>query len=353
MEIGLVINPGSTSTKIGLLRDNETLIIETLRHSKDELAPYKHISDQKEFRLNKIKSFLLKNNLKLSDVTRVIAIGGMMKPCAAGVYEINNDILEDLSSDTYGRHASSLGGIIAYEIAMENGIKSYVADPVTAEEIEDVARISGHPLISRVSRGHTLNQKAMAMRAAKELGKKYKKSRLIVAHLGGGISVMAHQDGKMIDTGGGRGEGPFSIDRTGGLNSWELAKLCFSGNYTKEQVQSMINDNGGVVAYLGTRDFLDVENMKNKGDKKAKLIFDALAYQISKEIGAMATVLRGQVDAVVITGGMANSKALVEEISSRVLFIAGVLVYPGEYEMDALANYLRQVWSNSIEIKTY
>jgi len=353
MALGLIINPGSTSTKIGLLRENKKLEIETIRHTQEELAPFKQISDQREFRVSKIENFLKQNGFSISDITGVIAIGGMMKPCAAGVYKIDEEILADLSSDTYGRHASSLGGIIAYDIAAKNGIFAYVADPVTAEEIHEVARISGHPLIIRVSRGHTLNQKAMAMRAGKELGKLYKEANFIVAHLGGGISIVAHSQGKMIDTGGGRGEGPFSMDRTGGLNSWELAKLCFSGKYTREEVQSMINDQGGVVAYLGTRNFLDVVNRKSDGDEKATLIFNALAYQVSKEIGAMATVLKGRVDAVVITGGMAHSMELVDQISSMVSFIAPIIAYPGENEMEALAEYLRQIWSDTADLKTY
>jgi butyrate kinase len=352
--LDLAINPGSTSTKIGLLHDNEELLLETLQHTQEDLAPYQHsIDEQIKFRLKTIEDFLAKNKLTLVDVTGVIAIGGIMKPCAAGVYEINDEILDDLRSDKYGWHVSSLGGLIAHEIAVKNGIKAYVADPVTAVEIDEVARVSGHPLVSRANRGHTLNQKAMSMRAAGQLGKPYSEVSLIVVHLGGGISVIAHKNGRMIDTCGGRGEGAFSMDRPGGLNSWGLVKLCFSGKYTREEVKSMIDNSGGVVAYLGTRNLLDVENMIKNGNENAELIFNALAYQIAKEIGAMATVLKGQVDAIVLTGGMSNSKALTEKISSSVSFIAPVFIYPGESEMQALAQYLRQVWTNTVELKTY
>ena len=353
MPLGLIINPGSTSTKIGVFHDGEPLFVENLRHSQEELAPFKNVGDQREFRLQTIMSLLAKHNIDLSDITGVIAIGGMLKPGDAGVYEINEDMIRDLTKGTYGEHAANLGGIIARDFALSRGINAYIADPITSDEMHTVARLSGHPLLKREGRAHTLNQKSVAMCAAKELGKDYSESRLIVTHLGGGISVVAHLNGKMVDTNNARGEGPFGIDRAGGLNSWELARLCFSGKYSKDEILSMINGNGGIVAYLGTRSFQDVVNRRNNGDEKASQVFDSFAYQVSKEIGSMAAVLEGKVDAVVLTGGMAHSAELVKAITDRISFVAPVMVYPGENELEALAEYLRAVLAHEIIPKQY
>ena len=353
MPLGLVINPGSTSTKVGVFRDNEPVFVETIRHSQAELANFASIDAQREFRLSTVQAVLASHGVGLKSIDGVIAIGGMLKPGEAGVYKVDETMVEDLTKGTYGDHAANLGGIIAWDLARILGVDAYVADPITADEMQEVARLSGHPLFRREGRAHTLNQKSVAMTAAKALGKDYAASRLVVAHLGGGISVVAHLGGRMVDTNNARGEGPFSIDRTGGLNAWELAKLCFSGKYSRDEVLSMLNGNGGVVAYLGTRSFQEVIARKNRGDEKAALVFDSLAYQVAKEIGAMATVLEGDVDAVVLTGGMANAAELVDAIRKRVAFIAPVFVYPGENELEALAEYLRAVLTGETPAKKY
>jgi len=353
MTMGLILNPGSTSTKIAVFQGERSLFIEILRHTQEELSHFNGVIKQREFRFSKVMKILHKYKINLSEIEGVIAIGGLLKPGDAGVYEVNGDMINDLLQNRYGEHAANLGGIIARDIAQKIGVRAYIADPISTDEMQDVARLSGQPKIKRVGRAHTLNQKRIASYAARELGKNYNKCRLIVSHLGGGISVVAHQNGKMVDTNNARGEGPFSINRSGGLNSWELAKLCFSGKYTKEEVLGMLNGNGGIVAYLGTRDFREVENMKNKGDKKASLVFNALAYQVAKEIGSMATVLEGRVDAIVFTGGMANSEELVKNIKGRVSFIAPILVYPGERELEALADYLFKALADKIVVKHY
>ena len=353
MPLGLVINPGSTSTKIGVFCDGKPMFVENLRHSQEELAPFRNVGEQRGFRLQVIMGILEKQKINLPDIAGVIAIGGMLKPGDAGVYEINDEMIRDLNLGTFGEHAANLGGIIARDFAIARGINSYIADPITSDEMHQVARLSGHPLLIREGRAHTLNQKSVAMTAARELGKAYHESRLIVTHLGGGISVVAHLNGKMVDTNNARGEGPFGIDRTGGLNSWELARLCFSGKYSKDEVLGMINGNGGIVAYLGTRSFQDVETRCSNGDEKASQVFDSFAYQVSKEIGSMAAVLEGKVDAVVLTGGMAHSSKLVAAISGRVSFIAPVRTYPGENELEALAEYLEAIMSKEITAKQY
>lgn len=353
MALGLVIDPGSTSTKFGVFEDEEPILAKTIQHSQEEFASFNRIIDQCPFRSEIVLRILHESKIDLTKIQGVIGIGGLLKAGNSGVYEVNGDMIDDLSIGRYGEHAANLGALISRNIAQMIGVKAYIADPITTDEMQEVARLSGLPEIRREGRAHTLNQKSIAARASKKLGKSYEESRLIVAHLGGGISIVAHLNGKMIDTNSARGEGPFCVDRTGGLNSWELAKLCFSGKFTKEQMLSRINGDGGIVAYLGTRDFREVIRLKVEGDQKAGIVFDALAYQVAKEIGAMAAVLKGKVDAVVITGGMANSEMLVEAILDRVSFIGPSLVYPGENELEALAAYLSEVLSGKRSVEQY
>ncbi|SHH19193.1 butyrate kinase [Tepidibacter thalassicus] len=350
----LTINPGSTSTKIAVF-DNEELVFEkTLRHSSEEIGKYEKISDQFEFRKNVIEEAVKENGVKLEELDAVVGRGGLLKPIEGGTYKVTDNMIKDLKTGVLGEHASNLGGIIAKEIADKINVPSFIVDPVVVDELQDVARISGMPEIERKSIFHALNQKATARRAAVEMGKTYEEINVIVAHMGGGISVGAHENGKVIDVANALdGEGPFSPERTGGLPVGDLAKMCFSGKYTLNDIKKKIKGNGGLVGYLGTNDGRDVEKMIKEGNEKAKLIYEAMAYQVAKEIGACATVLKGKVDAIVLTGGIAYSKMFVNWIQERVSFIGEVKVYPGEDEMIALAQGGLRVLRGEEEAKTY
>ena len=334
----LIINPGSTSTKIGVYSDEKEVLVETLRHSSDEIAKYDSIFEQKGFRKQVIMNILKENNIDVNSLDAIVGRGGMLRPIPGGTYEVTDKLLEDLKVGVSGQHASNLGGIIAKEMADEVSIPSFIVDPVVVDEMEDVARISGVPEIPRVSIFHALNQKAIGRRAAQDMNKKYEDCNFLIVHMGGGVTVGAHRKGKVIDnTNGLDGEGPFSPERSGGLPVGGLMRLCYGDELSKSELGKRIKGNGGVVAYLGTNDIRDVEDMISKGDEKANLIYEAMVYQICKEIGAYATVLKGDVDAIILTGGIAYSKKIREEIESRVKFIAPVISYPGEDEMIALA----------------
>ena len=351
----LAINPGSTSTKISVYEDTKEVFTKTLRHSNEELAPYKNVIDQLEFRKETIKAALKENNIDLNSLAIIVGRGGLVKPIPSGVYEVNAAMIEDIRTGKNGEHASNLGAIIANELAQEvGGIKALIADPVVVDELEPVARISGHSAFPRVSIFHALNQKAIAKLYAKDNGKDYKDLNIIVAHLGGGVSVGIHSKGRVIDVNDAlRGEGPFSPERSGGLPAASVVDACFSGKYTEKQIRKMISGEGGVVSYLGTNSFMDVENRVNEGDPEAILISDAFAYQLAKEIGAMATVVSGKVDAIIITGGIAYNKDLMEKVKSKVEFIAPVSVYPGEDEMGALAGNGLAILNGTDEVKFY
>ena len=335
----LAINPGSTSTKIAVYNGTEQLFLKNLKHSAEELAPFAKIADQYEFRKKIILKEVSDADFNLKEFKVIIGRGGLIKPVSSGVLEINEMMLEDLRQGREGQHASNLGGLIAYDIAQGiPGAKAVIADPVVVDELCDFARISGHPLMPRKSVFHALNQKAIARRYAKEVNKKYEELNLIGVHLGGGISVAAHQNGKVIDVNQALdGDGPFSPERSGTLPVNELIKICFSGKYTEQEIKKMVVGAGGYVAYLGTNDAYQVECKAKEGDKKFEFIQEAMAYQISKEVGAMSTVLKGKVDAIFLTGGIAYSKPFVELLKERIEFIAPVHVYPGEDEMGALA----------------
>lgn len=334
----LAINPGSTSTKIAIY-DNEKEVFETtLRHSNEEIDKYEKITDQYDFRKDVILGALSENDINLTKLSAVVGRGGLLKPIKGGTYRVNDLMIQDLIAAQMGEHASNLGGMIANEIANQLNIPAFIVDPVVVDEMEDVARISGMPEIPRKSIFHALNQKAVARRYAKETGRPYNELNLIVAHLGGGISVGAHEKGRVIDVNNALdGEGPFSPERTGGLPVGDLAKLCFSGKYSHADIKKMIKGKGGLVAYLGTNDGRDVVKMIESGDENAKLIFEAMAYQVAKEIGSCAAVLKGKVDAVILTGGLAYGEMLTTWIKNRVSFISDVIIYPGEDEMSALA----------------
>ncbi len=350
----LIINPGSTSTKIAIF-DNEKPVLETtLRHSNEELAPYKSILEQFEFRKNVILDTLNQNGINITKLSAVVGRGGLLKPMEGGTYKVNGTMLEDLKIAAMGQHASNLGAIIANQIAEQLNIPAFIVDPVVVDEMHEVARISGMPELPRISIFHALNQKAVARRAAKDLGKAYEELNLIVAHLGGGISVGAHQNGRVIDVNNALdGEGPFSPERTGTLPVGGLMKLCYSGKYTIEELKKMVVGKGGLVAYLGTNDGRTVQAMVEGGNKEAELVYKAMAYQVAKEIGACAAVLEGKVDAICITGGLAYDKMLVGWIKERVDFIGDVKVYPGEDEMIALAEGGLRVLRQEEQAKEY
>lgn len=350
----LIINPGSTSTKIGVYEDETQLMEETLRHSTEEIAQYASIYEQKDFRKEVIINVLKEKNIDLYSINVVVGRGGMLKPIPGGTYAVSDALIEDLKIGVQGQHASNLGGILAKEIADQIQVPSYIVDPVVVDELEDVARISGHPNFKRVSIFHALNQKAVAKRYAKEVGKPYEDLNLIVVHMGGGVSVGAHKNGRVIDVANALdGDGPFSPERSGGLPSGQLMKLCFSGEYTQAEVAKMISGNGGFNAYLGTNDMRDVIKMAAEGDEKAKLYEDAFHYQLCKEIGAMSVVLQGKVDQIILTGGIAYGKETQDAMKACVEFIAPVTVYPGEDELLALAQGALRVMNGTEEAKVY
>ena len=349
----LIINPGSTSTKIGVYEDETQLMEETLRHTTEEIAQYDTIYDQKDFRKNVILDVLKEKNVDLNSIDVVVGRGGLLKPIPGGTYATTPELLEDLKIGKQGQHASNLGGLLAYDIAQEIDVPSYIVDPVVVDELQDVARLSGHPLMDRVSIFHALNQKAVAKRYAKETGKAYDELNLIVVHMGGGVSVGAHKNGQIIDVANALdGDGPFSPERSGGLPSGQLMKVCFSGDYTEDEVGKMINGNGGFNAYLGTNDMREVVEMA-KTDEKAALVRDAFHYQLAKEIGSMAVVLDGKVDQIILTGGIAYNQITCDYFKDHCGFIAPITVYPGEDELLALAQGALRVMNGEEEAKTY
>ncbi|WP_133016807.1 butyrate kinase [Clostridium cuniculi] len=350
----LIINPGSTSTKIGVYSDEKEVLVETLRHSSDEIAKYDSIFEQKNFRKDVIMNILKKNNIDVSSLDAIVGRGGMLRPIPGGTYEVTDKLLEDLKIGVSGQHASNLGGILANEIAKEVGIRSFIVDPVVVDELQDVARISGMPELPRRSIFHALNQKAVAKRYAKECGKRYEDLNLVVVHMGGGVSVAAHRDGLVIDVNNTLdGDGPFSPERSGSVPVGDLVKLCFSGKYTESEIYSKIVGKGGYVAYLNTNDARDVLKAKEEGDEYASLIFEAFIYQICKAIGEMSTVLNGKVSQIILTGGIAYSPVVVNAIKERVQWISDITVYPGEDELLALAQGALRVLNGEEEGKVY
>lgn len=350
----LIINPGSTSTKIGVYEDEKEIFVETLRHSSDEIAKYDSIFEQKEFRKSVIMNVLKENNFDVNTLDAVVGRGGMLKPIPGGTYEVNESLLNDLKVGVQGEHASNLGGILANEIAKEVGGRAFIVDPVVVDELEPVARISGVPELPRKSKFHALNQKAVAKRFGKESKRGYENLNLIVVHMGGGVSVGAHKNGKVIDVNNALdGDGPFSPERSGAVPVGDLIKMCFSEEYTQEEVYKKIVGKGGYVAYLNTNDARDVLREKEEGNKFAELIYNAFIYQVSKSIGEMATVLKGKVDSIILTGGIAYSPIVVSDIKERVEWISNVAVYPGEDELLALAQGAIRVLGGEEEAKVY
>lgn len=349
----LSINPGSTSTKIALFEGKNEVFSKTLRHSAEEIAQYNGVIDQFSFRKNMILDALKENNIAVNEISAIVGRGGLLKPIPSGTYEVNENMIADLRSGQYGEHASNLGGILANEIAKEvPGCRAFIADPVVVDEMQEIARIAGHPAFKRLSIFHALNQKAIAKLYAEEQGVPYESLNLVVVHLGGGVSVGAHCKGKVIDVNNAlNGDGPFSPERSGTIPAQQLADICFSGKYTPAEVKKMINGKGGTVAHLGTNNFAEIE--KKMDDPKFKLISDAFLYNVAKEVGAMSVVMNGQVDAILVTGGIAYGKEMMADLTEYVKFIAPVKIYPGEDEMAALAMNGLSVIEGKEEAKVY
>lgn len=341
----LVINPGSTSTKVAVYEDERPEFVEVLRHPAQELAAYRHVLDQYAFRLKTVLQLLADKEIPVDSLSAVVGRGGLLRPIPSGTYTVNDRMLADLwNRDKEREHASTLGGLVARHIADLAGVPAFIVDPVVVDEFEDMARISGLPEISRKSIGHALNLKSAARRAAADLGRPYSDLNLVVVHLGGGISVAAHRGSRQIDINQALdGGGPFAPERSGGLPIGDVVRMCFGVRpydglrLTYDQMFKKLAGLGGLVAHLGTNNALEVEGRIRAGDAHARLIYEAMAYQVAKEIGAMATVLRGEVDAIVLTGALAHSAMLLDWLRERVSWIAPILVYPGEDEMLSLA----------------
>ncbi len=350
----LIINPGSTSTKVAVFDNEGELFENILRHSAEEIEGFGGIYEQFEFRKGVILETLRDKGMDLGDFDAIVARGGNMKPVAGGTYRINEAMLRDLRNGVMGEHASNLAASLAYNMAEGLGIPSYVVDPVIVDELDGLARFSGLPEIERRAKDHPLNQRAAARRAAKELCSEYDGLNFLVAHMGGGISIGVHKRGKIVDVNNVLdGDGPFSPERAGTLPVGSLIALCYSGDFTQEEMQRKITGGGGLVAYLGTNDGREVRKRIEKGDKYAEQVYRAMAYQISKEIAAGAAVLKGDVDAIVLTGGLAYDSLLLSWIKERISFIAKVMTYPGEFEMNALAEGVLRVFRGEEREKNY
>lgn len=350
----LIINPGSTSTKIGVFEDETLLFEETLRHSTEEISQYDSIVAQKDFRKKIITDLLAEKEFDIHQLNVIVGRGGMLKPIPGGTYAVTDDLLEDLKIGKQGQHASNLGGILAREIGDEIGVPSYIVDPVVVDELCDVARYSGVPELPRTSVFHALNQKAVAKRYAKEIGKDYNTLRLIVVHMGGGVSVGAHENGRIIDVFNALdGDGAFSPERAGAVPSGALIKMCFSGKYTEKEVYSKIVGKGGFNAYLGTNDMREVNKMAASGDEKAIMAKEAFMFQVSKDIGSMACVLKGKVDQIIVTGGIAYNADVIDYFKESAGFIAPITVYPGEDELLALTQGALRVMNGEEEAMKY
>ncbi len=334
----LVVNPGSTSTKLAVWDSEKGLVLdENIQHPVEEMERFAEIPDQLDYRVNVVHDFLQQQGWKTSDFIAVAARGGLLKPLAGGTYEVNEEMRKDLKAGVQGQHPSNLAGLIGHELAKEEKIPVYITDPVSVDEFSPLARYSGIPEIERRSLGHALNIKAVARMVAGEKGKKLGDFNAVVAHLGGGISIAALEKGRIVDVNNANEMGPYSPERTGGLPVGDLVKMAFSGEYTARELRNKITRRGGLLAYLGTNDCRDVEKRIAEGDDEAKDIYEGMIYQISKEIGMAATVLKGEVDQIILTGGMAYSEYLAEGITRRVEFIAPVKVVVGSMEMEALA----------------
>jgi butyrate kinase len=348
------INPGSTSTKIALFENDNMLFTTNITHEASELKEFKEVADQFEYRKKAIIRVLQNNNISISDVDAFVGRGGAIQYVESGTWIVNEKMLQDLKDGVTGQHPANLGGPLAAVFANENNVKAYIVDPPATDEFEELSRVTGIVDLTRRSRLHALNQKETARRASKELGKSYGELNLVVAHMGGGISVAAHRNGRIIDASDClRGDGPFAPNRCGALAAGEMVDLCFSGKYNKNEILEKISKNGGMVDHLGTSDVREVKEMIGKGNKYAELIYNAMIYQIGKEIGAYGTALNGKVDAVILTGGMAYDIDMIAKLKEMISYLAPIRVYPGEFEMEALASGVLRVLTEEEEVKIY
>ncbi len=351
----LVINPGSTSTKIAVFEEEKSLLLKTLRHAAEQMSEFTDIASQYAFRKEVILNELLSADIDISELSAVVGRGGLVHPIESGVYEINEALKHDLTIGVMGQHASNLGGLIADDISKGiSGCRAFIADPVVVDELIDVARITGHPLMPRQSKFHALNQKAVGRKFAHHAEKKYDEINLIVAHLGGGISVGAHLKGKIVDVNNALdGFGPFSPERAGTVPAGRLIDICFSGDYTQEEIRGMITGKGGLMAHLGTNQAHVAAQWANEGNEHAQLILHAMAYQVGKAIGGAYVVLKGHVDGIILTGGMAHNKVVVGYIRQYIDFLGKITIYPGEDEMEALAMNALMVLRGETVCKRY
>lgn len=350
----LTINPGSTSTKIALFEDLNLVVKETVKHSQKTLIKYDELIDQLDMRKKVIEKFLKNNEIEIQKIDGFIGRGGLINPVKSGIYKVNKKMIDDLSNNKFGEHASNLGGIIAYELASTVGKDAYIADPVVVDEMSSVAKISGLNGISRRSLWHALNQKAVARKYAEKYGKKYEELNLIVAHLGGGISVGLHKRGRVTDVNNALdGDGPFSPERSGSLPVGSVIDLAFSGQYTREQLAKLTHGFGGLVSYLDTNDAEKVSEMVGNKEVFAQRVLKAMVYQIAKEIGSLYAVTRGNLDAIIITGGLAYNQDVLQPLLEYIDHLGDIAVYPGEDELEALAYNMYSLLNKEIELSVY
>ncbi|MCX6565170.1 MAG: butyrate kinase [Candidatus Aminicenantes bacterium] len=350
----LIINPGSTSTKIAVFDGDREVFSENIAHSAEEVGRFQKMVDQKEFRKDIVLKTLADRGLDPRSFAAVIGRGGLLKPIPSGTYTVNARLIEDLIAGVQGEHASNLGGLIADEIARPFGLPAYIVDPVVVDELEDWARLTGFPEIKRRSIFHALNHKYTARLAAEALGRPYAELNLIVGHLGGGISIGAHDHGRVVDVNNAlNGEGPIAPERAGTLPAADLAALCFSGQFTKDEIKKKITGKGGMVAHLNTNDLRVVEKKIKEGDARAALVFEAMAKTTAKQIGGAAAVLKGKVDAIVLTGGLMYSTEFVDLIKAHISHLGPIFIYPGENEMAALAAAGVRILKGEESARTY
>lgn len=349
----LVINPGGSSTKFSVFDDKKEIFKKNINHTGEELTPFAKVFDEYEYRKDMIVKALQEEGYEMTSFGCVVGRGGLMKAIPGGTYTINDRMVEDLKNAINGEHASNLGAVIAKNLGDEIGVPSFVVDPVSVDEMNDVSRITGISDLEKHSWFHALNHKAVARQIAQEIGGKYEDFNFIVAHLGSGISIVAHEKGKMIDGSGGRTDGPFSPERSGGLLAYQLIQLCYSGKYTYEEMVKKVSAFGGMYDYLGTKDMREVEERVKNGDKKAKLIYDAFTYQVAKEIALYGASLKGKVDRIIFTGGIAYSEKVIADVSEMISYLAPVEVVPGEMEMEALTLGALRVLNGEEKAKEY
>jgi len=349
----LAINPGSTSTKVAWFKDEEKVWQESISHDPEEIASFQSVASQYEYRLTTVLNVIEEKGSGLEELSAVVGRGGILDPIPGGTYKVDDLMLEHLRRGKPWEHASNLGGILAHSIASARGIPAFIVDPVAVDELDDISRITGLPELPKRSLAHALNVKATVRKAAKDLGKKWDELDVIVAHLGGGITVCAHTGGRMVDLNNANEFGPFSPERAGGVPAGDLVRLCFSGEHTMQEIRRKLVGNGGLMGYLGTSDVREVKKRIADGDQKALLVYRAMALQVAKEIASYAATLKGKVDAILVTGGVAHDSDFVALVQERVQWIAPVLRYPGEDEMRALAEGALRVLRGEEEPRIY